>query len=74
MAEPSLAKYLYVPFMKPLQKEMFRFQSLLIHISQSPQYGSPPFRFPSWSLHKREMLAFQRLQHVLRVPREETLL
>jgi hypothetical protein len=40
--------------MEPLYEEMFYeyFQSLLIRVSQSPQYGSPPSRFPSQSLCK----------------------
>jgi hypothetical protein len=40
--------------MEHLQKEMLHFERLLIHVSPSPQYGSPPSRFHSRSLHKRE--------------------
>jgi hypothetical protein len=57
--------------MKPPQKEMLRFQSPLIRAFLSPQYSSPPSRFPSRSLYKTEMLPFQSLPwHVSQSPQK----
>ena len=57
LAKPSFAEYLSFPLWSTI-KEMLRFQTFPLHISQSPQYRSPPSRFPSHSLYKESDAPF----------------
>jgi hypothetical protein len=59
LAKPSFAKCLKFPIWGPI-KEMLHFQTLPLHVSQSPQYRIPPSRFPSQSLYKERNATFPK--------------
>jgi len=59
LLEPSLAECLRFPFCSPI-KEMLCFQSLPLHVSQSPQNRGLPSRFPSQNLYKVREASFPK--------------